>query len=87
MEEAVDIGLGDVPAVFAKVRSDAVSPGVGGDVRGAHRVGMIAATRVPDRRDMVDIEAEAEPLSHAAARLPGLTAGIAARSGGRASAE
>ena len=55
-------------------------------MRGADGIGMIAAARVPDGRDMVDIDAEAEPLGQAAARLPGLIAGIAARSGGTASA-
>ena len=52
--------VGDVAAVFAQVRGDPVGAGVGGDVRGAHRIGMIAAARVPDRRDMVDIDAEAK---------------------------
>jgi hypothetical protein len=47
---------------------------------------MIAAAGVPDRRDMVDIDAEAEPVGQAAARLPGLIAGIAASSGGTESA-
>ena len=51
-------------------------------MRGADRVGMIAAARVPDGRDMVDIDAEAQRAGHAAARLPGLIAGIAASSGG-----
>ena len=52
--------VGDVPPVLAQVRGDPVGAGLGGDDRGAHRVGMIAAARVPDRRDMVDIDAEAE---------------------------
>jgi hypothetical protein len=43
---------------------------------------MIATASVPDRRDMVDVDAEAEPIAQAAARLPGLTAGMAASSGG-----
>jgi hypothetical protein len=47
---------------------------------------MIAAARVPDGRDMVDIDAETELSGHAAARLPGFTAGIEASSAGRASA-
>ena len=55
-------------------------------MRRADRIGMIAAARVPDGRDMVDIDAEAEGAGHAAARLPGLIAGIAASSGGSASA-
>jgi hypothetical protein len=47
---------------------------------------VIAAARVPDRRDVVDIDAEAEPVGQAAARLPGLIAGIAASSAGTDSA-
>ena len=63
------------------------APALGGDVRGAHRIGMVAAARVPDGRDVIDIDAEAEAMPRqAAARLPGLIAGIAARSGGTASA-
>jgi hypothetical protein len=47
---------------------------------------MIAAPRVPDGRNVIDVDAEAKTTGHAAARLPGLMAGIAARSGGTASA-
>jgi hypothetical protein len=47
---------------------------------------MVAAARVPDGRDVIDVDAEAEARRHAAARLPGLTAGIAASSAGTASA-
>ena len=47
---------------------------------------MIAAARVPDGRDVIDVDAEAQLPGHAAARLPGFTAGIAASSGGTASA-
>jgi len=84
--QAVDVIIRDVPAVFAKMRGDSVGARVGRDVSGANRVRMIAPARVPDRRDVVDIDAEAQPFRHAAARLPGLTAGIAARSGGTESA-
>jgi hypothetical protein len=47
---------------------------------------MRAAARVPDSRDMIDVDAEAQALGQAAARLPGLTAGIEASSGGSESA-
>jgi hypothetical protein len=47
---------------------------------------MVAAPRVPDGRDVVDIHSKAEAAGQAAARLPGLIAGIAASSGGTASA-
>jgi hypothetical protein len=44
---------------------------------------MVAAARVPYRRDMVDIHPE--PKLAQAARLPGLIAGTAASSGGTSS--
>ena len=61
--------------------------------RRADRIGVRAAARVADGRDVVDVDAEPQ-RSHrivlspppASARLPGLTAGIAASSGGSASA-
>ena len=61
----------------------------GGEV-GAGRIGILAAARVADRRDMVDVDPEAEMGGHrtsvqAAWRLPGFSAGMAASSGGKAS--
>jgi hypothetical protein len=47
---------------------------------------MIAAARVPNRRDVIDVDPEAQVIVQAAARLPGLTGGMAARSGGTDSA-
>ena len=84
--QAVDVAVGDVATVLAQMRGDPVRASFGGHDRCSHRVGMVAAARVPDGRDMVDIDAETEPVGHAAARLPGLTAGIAASSGGSESA-
>jgi hypothetical protein len=46
---------------------------------------MIAAARIPDGRDMVDVDAEAERIAQAA-RLPGLIAGMAASESGTSSA-
>ncbi len=74
--------VGDVAAVLAQMGGDAVGAGLGGGEGGADRIGMRAAARVPDRRDMVDVDAEAEVRGHAAFRLPGFSAGIAASSGG-----
>ena len=85
-DQPVDVLIGDVAPVLAQMGGDAVGAGFGGDDRRAHRVGVRAAARVPDGRDMVDIDAEAESVAQAAARLPGLTAGMAASSGGTASA-
>ena len=55
----VDVGVGDVPAVLAQVGGDAVGAGER-HPRGAHRVGMPSAARVPDGRDVVDVDAEAK---------------------------
>ena len=71
VEDVVTTGLSSGEAIEA-VRE------AGGEV--------VAAARVPDRRDMVDIDAEAEVPIHAALRLPGFSAGRAASSGGRCSA-
>ena len=58
------------------------------------RIGRCAAARVPHGRDVVDVDAEAQRgwswrrlrTPGVRSRLPGLTAGMAASSGGRASA-
>ena len=60
--QPVDVGVRDMAPVLAQMRGDPVGSRLGGDMRRADRIGMIAAARVPDGRDMVDIDAEAEPL-------------------------
>ena len=86
-----DVVVGDVPPIFAKVRGDAVCARFSRQQSRAHRIGVTRLTRIPHRRDMVDIDPQAKPVAlnvskgHAA-RLPGLIAGIAANSGGNASA-
>ena len=76
-------------AVLAQVRGNAVAADGCDDFRRAHRIGMIPATRVADRGDVIDVDAKAEALggkgAHQAARLPGLIAGVAASSGGTSS--
>ena len=86
-----DILVADVAAVLAQVGGDPVGSRLGGEQGRAHRIGEVAAARVPDGRDMVDVDAETEAVlslskGHAAARLPGFVAGMDASSGGRASA-
>ena len=78
-----DVLVADVAAVLAQMGGDPVGAGLGGEQGGADRIGKIAAARVADGRDMVDVDAEAEmrPV-HAALRLPGFSAGSAASSGG-----
>ena len=84
--QPVDVAVGDMPAVLAQVGGDAVGAGAGSHDRGADRIGKVAPPRVADGRHVIDIDSEAQPAGHAAARLPGLTAGIEASSGGSASA-
>ncbi len=88
----LDILVPNVASVLAEMGGDAVGAGFGGEQGRFHRIGMIAAARVPDGRDMVDIDAEAEVTGHApstrlgtgAFRLPGFSAGSTASSGGSA---
>ena len=70
-------------AVLAQVRGNAVATHRCDDFRRAHRIGMIAAARVANGRDMVDVHAEAELASFAQDfRLPGLVTGTAFNSAG-----
>lgn len=82
--ETVDIGVGDMAPVLAQMGGDTVGPAFRRLARRAHRVGMGTAAGVPDRRHMVDIDAETH--RHARPRLPGLIAGMASSSGGNWSA-
>ena len=96
--EAAHVVVVNVPAVLAQMRGDAVGAGFDREQRRADGIGDRAAARVADGRDMIDVDAKpkrchrAAPLSDcagqaapASARLPGLTAGSAASSGGSAS--
>ena len=77
--QRVDIGVGDVAPVLAQMGGDAVGARLGRGEGGADRIGMRAAARVPDRRDMVDIDAEAERCG-GSRRLP--APGLLGRDGG-----
>jgi hypothetical protein len=75
-----------MPPVFAQMRGDTIAADLRDNFRRAHWIGMIPAARVPDRRDMVNVDPEAEVVRHAQAfRLPGFTASVAASSGGSSS--
>ena len=58
--EPGDVVVGDVAAILAQVRGDAVGAGLDGEMRGAQRIGMAAAARVADGGDVVDVDAEAQ---------------------------
>ena len=59
-----DVVVDDVAAILAQMRGDAVGAGGLRDLRGAHRIGMQPAARVADRRDMIDVDAEAQSFGH-----------------------
>ena len=61
-----DVVIGDVAAVFAQMRGDAVGAGLRRQDRRAHRIGKRPAARLAHGGDMVDINAEAQ-LRHAIA--------------------
>ena len=85
MPRAVPIVVAEGAAVRAQGRGDAVAADRSDDLRRAHRIGMIAAARVTDRRDVVDVDAETQFSGQDYFRLPGLVTGIAASSGGTSS--
>ena len=58
--ETGDVVVGDVAAILAQVRGDAVGAGLDGKVGGAQRIGMPAAARVADGGDVVDVDAQAQ---------------------------
>ena len=55
-----DVVVADVAAVLAQMRRDAVGAGLDGQQRRLHGIGMPAAARVADGRDVIDVDAEAE---------------------------
>ena len=90
----VYVGVGDVAAIFAQVGGDTVRPRRQRRLGRAGRIGMSAAARVTNRGDVVDVDAQTNPLAlHPvlflyldSRRLPGSSTGKAASSGGKASA-
>ena len=56
----LDVIVFDLAAVLAQVRGDPVAAHRRDDLRRAHRIGMIAAARVADGCDVIDIDAEAK---------------------------
>ena len=84
----VEVSVANMPAVFAQMDGDAIAARCLDHMGGAHRIGMHSATRISDRRNMVDIDAKAQTrrmLYLHSFRLPGFTASVAANSGGNSS--
>ena len=72
-----DVRIRDMAPVLAQMRGDAVGAGARRQFSRAQRIGMVAAARIAHGGDMIDVDAQAKLGAHAAARLPGLIAGIA----------
>ncbi len=58
--QPVDVAVGDVTPVLAQVGGDPVGADRGRGLRRPQRIGMLAAARIPDGRDMVDVDAKAQ---------------------------
>ena len=84
--DARQILVANMAPILAQVSGDSVAAASRDDLCGAHRIGMIAAARITDRRDVIDVDPKAQRTAHGLARLPGLVAGIAASSAGTSSA-
>ena len=54
-----DVGVLDVPAVLAQVRGDAVGAGALAESDGVGGYGLLAASCLPHRRDVIDVDVEA----------------------------
>jgi len=51
-------------AAIAQMGGDSVGAGGDGEMGGAHRIGQGAAARIPHRGDMIDVDAQTQPLGH-----------------------
>ena len=71
--DAGEIVIADMAAVFAQVRRHPVAAGACDHFGGAHRIGMIAAARVADGGDVIDVDAEAEPVAPQIQFMPRVT--------------
>ena len=58
LPQQAHVALLDVAAVLAQVNGDAVGAAQEGQHRGRHRVGFVRPPRLPQRRDVVDVDAE-----------------------------
>ena len=59
IHQARDIGIGNMPAIFAEVCGNAVRAGGFGLLGGFHRVRVDAAARIADGGHVVDVDAKA----------------------------
>ena len=86
---ALEVRIANVATIFTQMRRDAVPADLRHDFCRTDRVRMIAAARIPDGCDVVDINAQSQAWGmrqiDQAALLPGLVTGMAARSAGTSS--
>ncbi len=62
-------------AVFPQMRGDAIGTCLLGETRGADRIGMLAAARIANCRDVIDVDAEAQLALICFARRHAITLG------------
>ncbi len=77
--EACDVVVGDVAAVLAQMRGDAVRAGRDRQPRGPHRIGMPPAAGIADGGDVIDVHAQTQrpQQCHRRARSTELMTGVA----------
>ena len=83
--DRIEICVSDMAAVFAQMHGYAVAARCLHNAHRTHWIRMLAAARIADGRDMVDIDAEAKGRAHSF-RLPGLTGSVVASDTGNSSA-
>ena len=87
--DTLDIRIANMTPVLPQMCRNAITADRCHDLRRTDGIGMIAAARIANGRDMVNIHAQAQARRHGRAchsfRLPGFTASVAASSGGSSS--
>ena len=59
VHEPIDVGILDVPAVFAEVCGDAVGAGALAELGGGDRIRLVGTARLTERRHVIDVDIEA----------------------------
>jgi len=60
--QPVDVGIGNVPAIFPQMRRYAIRPGLGRNFSSAHGVRMLPTTRITDGGHVINVNAEAQDV-------------------------
>jgi hypothetical protein len=56
--DRIQIAVSDMPPVFTQVDCDTIAARGFNDLKRAHRIGMIAATRITDGGNVIDVDAQ-----------------------------